>query len=135
MNWRIKAQLAKVHTIGNMQEISSKEEFEEVISVPKAIIYFLVDWSLEERVARNIFTKILSENVSGTHLVFMVNVSDDKPYVCEWLEKQNPKIILRGGGEIVLIRNGNVVDFIRQMCYPGVETNTGKINKWLEPDL
>ena len=118
-----------------MQEIFSKEEFNGVLSLTKAVIYFLVEWSCEEKAARGIIQKTLDESPNFDTLVFKINVpDDDKPYAHEWLRNQNPKIVLRGGGEIVLIRNGTVVDFIRQMCYPGIDTNKAKINKWLESD-
>ena len=82
---------------------------------------------------KNIIQKVLNEAPNFAVPVFKINVSEeDKPYVSKWLANQTPKIVLRGGGEIVLIETGIAVDFIRQMCYPGVATNSAKINLWLE---
>lgn len=121
-------------TVG-ITEIENMVDFEHLLKSSKAIIYFLVDWSGLERVARYCVYKTLIE-LNQTHIpIYKIDCSDQKKiYILDWLSKQqeNKKDFYFGGwGSTVLIKNGNVVDSIKNPSQLGFEKTKEKFQEWI----
>lgn len=116
-----------------MIEIESEQEFNRIIELPKAIIYFQVNWSGPERTSRAIINMILNEIVLINTPIFRIDYSDRLEFIEKWmlLQTKNVQNLLYGGwGETVLIENGQVTDFINYPTYVGIEKTKEKIENW-----
>jgi hypothetical protein len=115
--------------------ISSEHEFAEVCQLPKAIIYIQVDWSEQERLSRQIFQDVLAVIDRNGVPVFKIDCSSQQQeYFENWLivQKQHVHLFYSGGyGEILLVQNGEVADFINFPGKSGFEETKAKIQSWL----
>ena len=122
-----------------METIYSEQQFNDVLYLPKAIIYLLVDWSGQERVSRSVILRVLNE-IKGVQDVpiFKINCTDQQQkFVQAWLvsQSENMKQFYYGGyGETLLIKKGTVADFIADPGKIGVADAKEKIEKWLRQE-
>jgi hypothetical protein len=111
--------------------INKESEFLAAINLHKSIIYFLVDWSVPERVSRGIMFKALDYIDLRGILVYQIDRSKgDATFAEDWLIKQKkitPEFSYGGWGEILLFTNGVLVDFIQYPFKLGYELVKTKI--------
>lgn len=105
-----------------------------MLTLDKAIVYLLVDWSGPERVSRSIVYKLLNEvNKSGI-LTFQIDCSDQtKQYVVTWLEAQGNnkhELYYEGYGETLLVARSTIKDYIKNPGQLGLEKVREKLNEW-----
>lgn len=121
--------------VDRIKNIVSEEEFRVAINLDKAIIYFLVNWSDQERISRSKVHQILNEiDVFGIP-IFQIDCSTHATeYVINWLleQKNSTKGFIYGGyGETILVNKGEIIDFIN---YPGqfeFDKLKEKISDWV----
>jgi len=115
--------------------ISSENEFSELCQLPKALLYIQVDWSEQERLSRQIFQDVLEAIDHNGAPAFKIDVSSQQQeYFENWLivQKQHVHLFYTGGyGEILLVQNGEVADFINFPAKTGFEETKAKIQSWL----
>jgi len=117
------------------ENILTTDAFLEAITLPRAIVYFQVDWSGPERLSR-LFVKraIASLDVKMTP-VFRIDCSNATGgFIESWFESQSKEIIglLYGGwGETLLLSYGNILDFISYPAALGYENTRQKIEGWI----
>lgn len=103
-----------------MTEIKTDEELAAVFSLPKAAIYFQVDWSGPEREARARVNSILSELGTSARLFFMDCTDQPEPLLPQWTNLVDETTLARtrrlfddGYGALVFLGNGRVDEIIR----------------------
>lgn len=105
-----------------------------MLKLDKAIIYLLVDWSGPERVSRSIVYKALNEHKGDGIPTFQIDCSDQtKQYFVKWLNEQGnnkDEIYFGGYGEIILVANSAVKDYIKNPGQHGLEKVREKLNEW-----
>ena len=110
------------------------QEFNDVLALERAIIYFLVNWSGPERTSRIAVGLALKDLENDGTPVFQIDCSDqEKEYVVKWLidqRKENLNFYYGGYGETVLITKGTIIDFIKFPGRLGVEKVKEKIAGW-----
>ena len=115
--------------------ISSEHEFAELCRLPKALLYIQVDWSEQERQSRQIFQDVLATIGHNGVPVFKIDVSSQQQeYFENWLivQKQHVHLFYTGGyGEILLVQDGEVADFINFPAKTGFEETKAKMQSWL----
>ena len=116
------------------QELITQKDFFDILKIHKAIIYFLVDWSGQERISRSIINQALNEFDKLEIPIFKVDCSDQsKDYLINWLIEQqgNKKDFYYGGyGETLLIENGEIADFIKYPGQLGLVKTKEILKKW-----
>jgi len=102
-----------------MTEIKTDEELAAVFSLPKAAIYFQVDWSGPERHARARVRSILSELGNTAKLFFMDCTDQPEPLLPKWTSLVDEKTLERtrrlfhgGWGGLAFLRSGEVEEVI-----------------------
>ncbi|MCC6937778.1 MAG: hypothetical protein IT226_06110 [Flavobacteriales bacterium] len=102
-----------------MTEIKTDEELAVVFSLPKAAIYFRVDWSGPEREARARVRSILSELGTTAKLFFMDCTDQPEPLLPKWTSLVDESTLARtrrlfDGGWVALafLRDGHVEEII-----------------------
>ncbi len=117
-----------------LTDLSTNEDFLNVLKLDRAIIYMLVDWSGPERVSRLNVYKAFKELNNKEMSLFKINCSDQtKDYVIDRLIKQreNQQDLYYGGwGETLLINKGNIVDFIKNPGQLGQQQTKLKLLEW-----
>ena len=127
--------LDNLEQMSELGTISSEQEFSEVLRLPKAIMYFLVDWSGPERISRPAIYRVISEiNLNKTPF-FKVDCSDQRQeYIMKWLTTQ-PRLFndsYHGGwGETLLLKNGFIVDYIKYPGKLGLDKTRAIIENWV----
>ena len=115
-------------------DLSTNQDFLEVLKLDRAIIYMLVDWSLPERISRHNVYKALNQLDKKKISLFKINCSNQrKDYVVDWLirQKENQRDLYYGGcGETLLIDKGNIVDFIKNPGKLGQRQTKVKLLQW-----
>jgi hypothetical protein len=103
-----------------MTEIKTDAELAVVFSLPKAAIYFRVDWSGPEREARAIVNLLLEELGTSAKLFFMDCTDQPEPLLPKWTSLVDESTLARtrrlfddGYGALVFLRNGHVEEIIR----------------------
>lgn len=103
-----------------MTEIKTDEELAAVFSLPKAAIYFRVDWSGPEREARARVSSILSELGTTARLFFMDCTDQPEPLLPKWTSLVDESTLARtrrlfddGYGALAFLNNGLVEEIIR----------------------
>ncbi len=101
-------------------EIKTDEELAAVFSLPKAAIYFRVDWSGPERETRARVNLILQELGTSAKLFFMDCTDQPEPLLPKWTSLVDESTLVRtrrlfddGHGALVFLRNGHVEEIIR----------------------
>lgn len=105
-----------------------------MLTLDKAIVYLLVDWSGPERVSRSIVYKVLNEVNKSDIPTFQIDCSDQtKQYVVTWLEAQgkNQHELYYGGyGETLLVAKSTIKDYIKNPGQLGLEKVREKLIEW-----
>jgi hypothetical protein len=118
-----------------IKEITSENEFNDVIGKKKIILYLLVDWSGPERMSRYAVYQSLNDLKIIDIEIFKIDCSDQsKLYVHHWMNNQSDKlrnIYLGGNGETFLIENGKVTDFMKHPFNVGIEKTKETLQKWI----
>lgn len=103
-----------------MTEIKTDEELAAVFSLPKAAIYFRVDWSGPEREARARVVSILSDLGPTAKLFFMDCTDQPEPLLPKWTSLVDEstlactrRLFNDGYGALVFLRNGHVEEIIK----------------------
>jgi hypothetical protein len=103
-----------------MTEIKTDEELAAVFSLPKAAIYFQVEWSGPERHARARVSSILCELGPTAKLFFMDHADQLEPLLPQWTSLVDESTLVRtrrlfddGYGALVFLRNGHVEAIIK----------------------
>lgn len=102
-----------------MTEIKTDEQLAAVFSLPKAAIYFRVDWSGPERHARAMVSSILSELGPSAKLFFMDCTDQPWPLLPMWTSLVDESTLVStrhlfdgGWGALVFLSNGQVEEVI-----------------------
>ncbi|MFN4909127.1 MAG: hypothetical protein ACK5H0_08875 [Bacteroidota bacterium] len=102
-----------------MTEIKTAEELAAVFSLPKAAIYFQVEWSGPERFARARVSSILGELGPTAKLFFMDHADRLEPLLPQWTSLVDENTLARtrrlfdgGWGGLAFLRNGQVEEVI-----------------------
>lgn len=116
-------------------EISSREEFEDLLKLDHAIIYILVDWSGSERISRYAVYKALYELDIKQIPLFKIDCSaQENRYVEDWLIQQRESLshfYFGGNGETLFVVRGKILDFIGN---PGLKESHSikeKLEQWI----
>ena len=103
-----------------MTEIKTDEELAVVFSLPRAAIYFRVDWSGPEREARARVSSILSELGPTAKLFFMDCTDQPEPLLPQWTKLVDESTLERirrlfdgGWGALAFLCNGHVEEIIK----------------------
>ena len=108
--------LNKLEQKGNLNELQTIEDFERILKLNKAILYFTVNWSGPEKISRYIIFSIFIEFNNKETPVYIIDCSDqNKKYIKDWLirQRENKNHLYYGGlGETLLIKNGEITDYI-----------------------
>ena len=121
----------------HISELKTEEEFNDLLKLPKAILYLQVDWSGPERISRSMIAKALKEIGQLNIPVFKINVSEPTIFAENWYSEQRkviPFFIYGGWGETVLIEHGTITDFITYPAHVGYEKTKEKIKNWAKSD-
>ena len=114
-------------------EIKTEEEFEQLLKWSKAILYFHVNWAIQERMSRRLLSLALWEIGLLRMPVFQIDASKPILFLETWNESQKivpPYFVSGGSGETVLLENGNVIDYIRYPAQLGLEKLKEKLKSW-----
>ena len=115
-------------------EITTEDEFNQLLKRSKAILYFQVNWSIQERMSKRLLSQALWEIGILKMPVFKINARDqDQVYVENWLLKHGERQLeyySGGSGETLLIESGKVIDYIRYPAQLGLEKLKEKIKSW-----
>ena len=102
-----------------MTEIKTNDELAAVFALPKAAIYFRVDWSGPEREARARVSSIRSELGTTARLFFMDCTDQPEPLLPKWTSLVDESTLVRtrrlfdgGWGALAVLRNGQVEEVI-----------------------
>ncbi len=119
-----------------IRSITNKREFDEMLQIPKAIIYILANWSGQERNSRSVVYSVLNTLKITDVPIFKIDCSEqDNRYVEDWLDKlaTDMKFFYSNGyGETLLVSHGIVIDFIKYPADLGVENTRLKIKGWIK---
>jgi hypothetical protein len=115
-------------------EIKTEEEFNQLLKRSKAILYFQVDWSIQERSSRSIIAKAITEIGVLKMPVYKINASEqDQVFVVDWittLEEGTLEYYYDGSGGTLFLKTGKVIDYIRYPAQLGLEKLKEKIKSW-----
>ncbi len=118
--------------------LTSEESFFNTIKNNLIIMYLKVNWSGTEMISRYYVYKTLQEINNNGIPVFKIDCSDQlKTSVLEWIiEQRNKKHFHFGGyGEVFLISNNEIIDFINNPKLIGFEKTKQKIQDWKEVNI
>ena len=119
--------------VPTITEVTTEEEFKNVLKLYRAIVYILVTWSGPERISRSAVFKALGEiKIVGTP-VFKIDCSRETNYVEQWLVEQGygqQDLCYGGWGETLLLENGKLIDFIKNPAGLGYESIKHKLAGW-----
>ena len=119
-----------------LKALDSVEDFKCIMSLEKAIIYLLVNWSGPERISRYVIYKTLNELQKERTPVFKIDCSDQKKmYVVDWLaeqEENQSKLYFGGWGETLLVNKGMVIDTIKNPALIGYEKTREILREWIK---
>lgn len=103
-----------------MTEVKTDEELIAVFALPKAAIYFRVDWSGPEREARAHVRAALNELGPTAKLYFMDCTDQPEPGLPKWTNLVDEATLARtrrlfddGYGALAFLHNGQVEEVIR----------------------
>lgn len=114
-------------------EITTEEEFNQLLKRSKAILFIAAEWSVPSRASWYTVSRALQQIGVLTIPTFQLDASEDIPYFINWIQEQRnvkPDFIYGGWGETVLIEHGNVTDFIHCPSKHGSEKTIEKIRSW-----
>ncbi|MDF2193364.1 hypothetical protein [Paraflavitalea sp. CAU 1676] len=116
-------------------EVNTPGEFMRLLKQERVVLYIQVDWSGPERGSRQVFKKALSEMADVNIPVCRIDCFDEsKEYVIDWLLEQRVQyngFNFHGTGEVLLVVNGNLVEFIAYPAKSGLDAVREKLNQWL----
>ena len=118
----------------DVADVKTEREFRNMLNLDCAIVYLLVTWSGPERVSRGVVFEALREIGKEGTPVFRIDCSDNQTtYVEQWLIEQteNPyELYSSGYGETLLLKNGQLIDFIKYPAKLGYEKTKEKLLNW-----
>ena len=121
--------------MSGLYQIIDESNFNEILKLPVAIIYITVDWSGQERISRSIIKEVLNKLDPKEIAIFEIDCSNqDKKYIGDWLTNQSKQLghmYSNGYGETLLIKNGQVTDYIKYPGDLGIEETKVRIKQWL----
>jgi hypothetical protein len=116
-------------------ELQTKEDFfNQINKRSKSIIYLQVDWSNQERLSRLVLKQAINLVGQCDADIFKINCSDlSNKFIEDWLADQQAKkkgFKYGGYGELLLVADGTVLDFILAPGQIGLEKTQQTLSKW-----
>lgn len=114
--------------------LSNQQQFQTMLHLDRAIVYISVNWSGPERISRYCVYQALDQIQNKIIPVIKIDCSEqDNRYIEEWLadQKESNKHVYSGGcGETLLIKQGNIIDMIRNPGQSGPEKTKEMLTDW-----
>lgn len=117
-----------------LEIIISETDFNEVLKLQMVILYVFVDWSAQELFSRDIISQALNQIEDKKVPVFMIDCSSqEQKHVEKWLLNQKNEAFSYGGfGETLLLKEGEIIDFIKYPASLGFDKTKEKLENWLK---
>ena len=101
-------------------------DLQTLVKKDKVLVYIMVDWSGPERISRNVcFTAISNLKIRNGIII----EPDKYPIFEQWYRKQN--FVPGGYGELLWVKNGNIIDYLKFPGNLGIESTKDKISSWI----
>jgi hypothetical protein len=119
-----------------IKEIVNEAELYEMLKVEKAIVWIWVNWSVYAYQSRSVIHQVLKRLELIEIPIFKIDCSEqENRYVEDWLathSKGTEYLYSNGYGEMLLVENGRVVDYIKFPGALGIEKTKETIVGWLK---
>lgn len=100
-----------------MKSIETREEFEQMLTLNKCLVFVAADWAQQSRIAE---AKVRDWSRSSSTEVFRINI--DNETLWKWMNDQarklNDTFAFNGSGSLLFVKRGTVTNYV----FPNDET-------------